>query len=120
MTRDMVAAALMFLLLGAIAGWCAGWAGRGEQNRARHQGALARARAELANTHTRLDNALTQLDDTLTQLDDARARGQAPGAPAVVHVHVATPVPWTAHQPLPPAPTRMLDAAPVLPAGELP
>jgi hypothetical protein len=111
MTRDMIAAAVMVWLIGAIIGWCAGWAARGEQTRGWHHG-LAH---HLAQTRHDLDQALDQLDE-LTHTQYATKRVPAP---AVVHVHVSPPVPGPA--PRPPAlhTTQFLDATPVLPAKEV-
>ncbi|MEO7194306.1 MAG: hypothetical protein ABIZ05_05710 [Pseudonocardiaceae bacterium] len=112
--QEIVAAALFLLLMGAVVGWCAGWAGRGEENRAWHRGGLARVQGELAE-------ALALLDTTRAELDAVRTQWHAPVpvAPAVVHVHVATPLPWAAHPPLPLSAARVLDAQPALPVGEV-
>lgn len=107
MTRETLSAAVLVWLAGAVVGWCAGWAARGEQNRAFHHGAgraLARARAELTA-------ALGELDDLRAGLGTI-----AQATPAVVHVHVAGPSPWTP----PPPPPLVATAARVpgaAPAG---
>ncbi len=106
MTREAIAAALLVWLVGAVVGWCAGWVGRGEQNRAWHRGVVGRlalVRAELA--------------EALDELDQVRRAGWetqrvAPPATSVVQVHVAAALPW-APPPQPPAvidPARVLDA----------
>jgi hypothetical protein len=114
MTRELIAATVMVWLIGAIVGWCAGWAARGEQNRVWHRtvvNQLAQARARLA-----------EIGD---QLDDARpaqcaAQRMSPPASAVVHVTVATAVPsWAAHHPVLLNTAQVLDAMPVLPAEEV-
>ncbi len=110
MTREMAAAAVMVWLIGAIVGWCAGWAARGEQNRSWHRNLatqLAQVRAELAE-------ALDQLDDAHAQLD---MRRESPLTPAV-HVHVATPQGWVTPPPVLVSPARLLDTAPALQAEE--
>ena len=111
MPRDMIAVAVMVWLIGAIVGWCAGWAARGEQTRGWHRG-LAH---HLTQTRHDLDQALDQLDE-LAHTQHATTRVPAS---AVVHVHVSTPVPGPV--PRPPALdfTQFLDATPVLPAQEV-
>lgn len=120
MTRETLAAALMVWLIGAVVGWCAGWAARGEQNRGWHQGAVR----QLAATHADLDELHAELAGVLEDLDDARAAHypaqRGPAAPAVVHVHVAAPGPWPAQRLVTTDTTRCLDAMPVLPADEVP
>ena len=107
----MLAAAVMVWLIGALVGWCAGWVARGDQNRAWHR-ALPR---RLDDTHAQLTAALEQLEDAYAQLEDARAGdGVAPGR-AVIHVHLAPPLPGVAPQPLTAAPGRALGTAPVVP-----
>src|SRR5437763_17129212 len=112
MTRETVAATLMIWLIGAIVGWCAGWAGRGEQNRTWHHNLVG----QLAETRAELSEALEQLDDAHAQLDDVRARWAPAPAPAVVHVHLPSISPGVPQQPLGAAPVRALDAMPARPA----
>ncbi len=112
MTREMIAAVLMVWLIGAIVGWCAGWAVRGGDNRRWHNNLVR----QLAHTHAQLAEALDELNGARFCCDAERV--PAP-APAVVNVHVAALLPW------PPPPSmvtttgRFIDATPVLPAGEL-
>jgi hypothetical protein len=111
----MLAVAVLVWLIGAILGWCAGWAARGEQNHAWHRTLarqLVKARDELAET-------LTERDRTRDQWHATRI---PPPAPTVVHVHLtsATPPPWPAPRPLASDMTRSLHAMPVLPAEEVP
>lgn len=100
MTRETIAAAVLVWLIGAIMGWCGGWAARGEHNRAWH----TTLRRQLTHAHTDLADALDELEDT-------RARWAAerlpPPGPAVVHVHVTAPPSWA-------PPPRVLDTARVL------
>ncbi|MGH3709744.1 MAG: hypothetical protein ACRDRQ_16920 [Pseudonocardiaceae bacterium] len=110
--HEVVAGVIGLVLTGFVAGWCAGWAGRGEQNRAWHHSAAwhnQQLRAELAG-------ALDQLDAAHTYWQATRVPPQP--APAVVHVHVAAPLPWAPH---PPVITTAGVPAPlaVLPAQEL-
>ena len=111
MPRDLIAVAVMVWLVGAIVGWCAGWAARGEQTRGWHRG-LAH---HLAQTRHDLDQALDQLDE-LAHTQHATTRVPAP---AVVHVHVSTPVPGPAPRSTALNSTQFLDATPVLPAQEV-
>lgn len=118
MSRETLALAVLVWLVGAVVGWCVGWAARGEQNRGWHQGALrqlATARTELGELHAELDRALEELDDARS----ARYH-PAPAAPAVVHVHVAAPGPWPEPPRLVPGhSTAFLDVMPALPAEEV-
>ena len=114
MTREMIAATLMVWLIGAIVGWCTGWAVRGGDNRRWHHNLVR----QLAHTRAQLADALAELDE----LDGARFRcdaERAPApAPAVVNVHVAAPLPWPAPPSMVAIP-RFADAMPVLPAEEV-
>jgi hypothetical protein len=110
MTREMLAAAVLVWLIGALVGWCVGWAARGEQNRAWH-----------TTQHHHLTQARRDLAQALDELDHARGRRDAerfpaPG-PAVVHVHLTAPPSWAPPPVLDPA--RVLDAVPVLPPGRV-
>jgi hypothetical protein len=111
MTRDMIAVAVLVWLVGAIVGWCAGWAARGEQTRGWHRG-LAH---HLAQTRHDLAQALAELDE----LTHTQYATQPVPASAVVHVHVSTPVPGPVAQPTALDSTPFLDATPVLPAKEV-
>ena len=112
MTREMVAAAVLVWLIGALIGWCVGWVARGDQNRAWHRG-LAR---RLDDTRAELTATLEQLEDAYAQLEDARAAdGAAPGR-AVLHVHLVPPLSGVAPRALPTAPGRALSSAPIVPA----
>lgn len=109
MSREMLAAAIMVWLLGALVGWFVGWVARGEQDRAWHHN-LAR---QLAEARAQLDDALEQLDDARDRLGERSWQPQ----PASVHVHL----PWTpvvVHTTGPttalPAPVRALGAVPVV------
>lgn len=104
-THLVVASALMLMLLGAVGGWCAGWAARGEQNRGWHRGAAR----ELAQARTQLAQALDQLDTARGQWDSEPAP-----PPAVVHVHLEIPSVPSPYQGWPRPP--MVDAR-VLPAS---
>lgn len=108
MTREMLAAAVLVWLIGALVGWCVGWAARGDQNRAWHRGLQLR----LDDTRAQLTEALAQLEDAYAQLEDARTGDSAAPGRAVIHVHLAPPL--LAVPPLPAA-GRALDAAPVEP-----
>ena len=111
MSREMVAAAVLVWLIGALVGWCVGWVARGDQNRAWHR----TLRRQLDDARAQLTAALEQLEDAYAQLEDARAGdGAAPGR-AVLHVHLAPPLPGVAPRPLPAAPSRALGTAPVMP-----
>ena len=111
MTHDMIAVAVLVWLIGAIIGWCAGWAARGDQTRGWHRG-LAH---HLAQTRHELDQALDQLGE----LTHTQYATQPVPAPAVVHVHVSTPVPGPVPRPKAVDATQFLDATPVLPAKEV-
>jgi hypothetical protein len=107
----MIDAVLMAWLIGAIVGWCTGWAVRGGDNRRWHNNLVR----QLAHTRAQLADALDELDG-LNGARFHRDAERAPSpAPAVVNVHVAAPLPW----PAPPSTvrtTRFVDAMPVLPA----
>lgn len=118
-THQVMAGVLAFWLFGAVVGWVAGWVARGDFNRAWWRGTAAR----LAETQAQLAQALRDLDDAHAWWEAHRV--SPPAAPVaqvapVVHVHVAAPLPWVAHPPLPPHGMRVLDAVPVAPVGELP
>jgi hypothetical protein len=108
--REMLAAAVLVWLIGALVGWCVGWAARGEQNRAWHN----TLRHHLTHARTDLAHALEELEDTRAQWEAERF--PAPG-PAVVHVHLTAPPSWAP----PPVldPTRVIDAVAVLPEGRV-
>jgi hypothetical protein len=112
MTRELIAATLMVWLIGAIVGWCAGWAARGEQNRAWHH----HLGHQLTETRAQLTDALDALDDARCPCETQRV--PAP-APAVVHVHLTTPAPWPAPRPIVAHTARFVDALPVLPAEKV-
>ena len=118
MTRDMIAAAVMVWLIGAVLGWCAGWAARGDQNRRWHHG----LHRQLAQALTELAQVRAELADTLDELDDARAtHWQAAHTPAriptTVHVSVAAPVPpWVTQHSASVVPVLVVEATPALPA----
>jgi hypothetical protein len=115
-THDQIwAAAVVVWLIGLFTAWCLGYAAPDRHAPAQHNNLadqLAQARLELAA-------ALDELD----QLDDARLRWEAhrlpAPAPAVLHVHVAAPLPWPPHHPPPLNAPRFLDAMPVLPVEEV-
>jgi hypothetical protein len=108
-TRELIDAVLMAWLIGAIVGWCTGWALRGGDNRRWHNNLVR----QLAHTRAQLADALDELHGARFQCDAERVPTPAP---AVVNVHVAAP--------LSPAPQsmgttrRFVDVTPVLPAGE--
>jgi hypothetical protein len=112
MTRETIAAAIMVWLIGAIVGWCTGWAVRGGDNCRWHHHNLLR---QLAHTRTQLADALDELNGVRFCCDAERV--PAP-APAVVNVHVAAPLPWPAPPSMVTSP-RFVDAMPVLPAEEV-
>jgi hypothetical protein len=124
MSNETVAAFLFVLVVGLVVGWCAGWIARTEQNRLWHRGALR----QLAAAQTELTGLREQLAEALDELDDARDAQyhhahRGPTAPAVVHVHVAAPGPWSAPGSVTTTTTPFLDeldAMPVLPAKEVP
>ena len=111
MTREMLAAAVLVWLIGALVGWCVGWVARGDQNRAWHR-SLAR---QLEDTRTQLTAVLEQLEDAYDQLEDARAGGGEAAGRTVLYVHLVPLLPGVAPRPLPAAPSRALGAAPVVP-----
>ena len=117
MTREMLAAAVLVWLIGALAGWCVGWAARGEQNRNWHAGLrhqLAAARAELEQLRDELVDAYDALDRA--QAQHWQATQAAAAVPTVVQVHCAPVIPPTVighPAALPPTP---IHAAPVVPA----
>lgn len=117
MTRDMIAAALMVWLIGAVVGWCIGWAARGDQNRRWHHG----LQRQLAQALTELAHVRAELADTLDELDDVRAaHSQAARTPArvptTVYVRVAGPVPpWVAQRSASVVPAFAVEATPALP-----
>jgi hypothetical protein len=117
MTREVIAATLMVWLIGAIVGWCIGWAVRGENNRRWHENLMR----QLVHTRAELADALDELDE----LDRARSRSRCDAervpapAPAVVNVHVAAPLAWPSPQPMVPTTDRFVDATPILPAREV-
>ena len=109
--HPLLAAAVGIWLLGLVAGWCAGWAARGSENRAWHRGLVRQ-----------LDQARAQLDQALAELDHARTETtqRVPPAPTVcVHVDAALPS-WLAPRPAPVTTSRLSTAMPVLPAKEVP
>jgi hypothetical protein len=123
MSGEIFAVFLLVWLFGAMVGWCAGWVARTEQNRLWHRGALH----QLATARTELDEIREQLAEALDELDDARAAQyhhtqRVPAAPAVFHVHVAGPGPWSAQRSVTTTTPFLdeLDAIPVLPAKEVP
>ncbi len=109
----MVAAVVMVWLVGAVVGWCAGWAARGEQNRSWHRDTTR----QLAQTRARLAEALDQLDCAHTARWHVE-RVSPPAAPAVVHVHMAAPLPWAPQPPMI-TPTGAHDGMPMLAAHEV-
>jgi hypothetical protein len=117
-SRETIAAFLMVWLIGAIAGWCTGWALRGSNNRQWHANLvrqLAQVRLELAAALEELDH----LDHAWVQWEAHRAPAPTP-APTAVHVHVAAPLPWAPQPPpMPLLSPRFLDAMPVLPVEEV-
>jgi hypothetical protein len=117
-SRETIAAVLMVWLIGAIAGWCTGWAVRGGDNRRWHNNLvrqLAQVRHELAAALDELD----RLDHVRLHREAQRAPAPTP-TPAAVHVHVAAPLPWPPHHPsMPLGAPRFLDAMPVLSAEEV-
>jgi hypothetical protein len=106
--------AVVVWLVGLFMAWCLGYAARNRQDRVGPSGLagqLARTRLEL---------------DVFDDLEYARLHWEAhrlpapARAPAAVHVHVATPLPWLPHHPsMPLDAPRFLDAMPVLPAEEM-
>jgi hypothetical protein len=74
MSREMLAAAVLVWLVGAVVGWCAGWAARTDQNRAWHHG----LRHQLEGTRVELDQLRAQLADTLDELECAQADHEQP------------------------------------------
>ena len=121
MTRETIAAALMVWLIGAVVGWCAGWAARGEQNRRWHHGIqrqLVHALAELAQVRAELADALDELDDVQAIPWGA---AQVPAAvPMTVHVSVAAPVAPSVTRHSAFVPPALVEAAPALPAEGAP
>jgi hypothetical protein len=111
MTREMIDAVLMAWLIGAIVGWCSGWAVRGGDNRRWHHNLVR----QLAHTRAQLADALHQIDGARFRCDAERT--PAP-APTVVNVHVAAPLTWPAPHSMGTT-TRFVDATPALPAGEV-
>src|SRR5947209_16933441 len=112
----MLAAAVGIWLLGLVAGWCAGWAARGGENRAWHRGLVH----QLDHTRAQLDQALDQLDHALAELDHTRTETakRVPPTPAVcVHLDAALPS-WLAPRPAPVNTSQLSTAMPVLPAKE--
>jgi hypothetical protein len=110
MTRETIAAAIMVWLIGAIVGWCTGWAVRGGDNRRWHNNLVR----QLAHTRAQLADALDQLDELNGAPFRCDVERVPTPAPAVVNVHVAAPLPW----PAPPSvvtTTRFVDATPALP-----
>jgi len=112
MTRDMLAAAVLVWLIGALAGWFVGWAARGEQHRTWHAG----LRHQLAAAHAELEQTRAHLADAYDALDCAQAQHwqttqAAAAVPTVVQVYCAPVIGHPAA--LPPTP---IHAAPVLPA----
>lgn len=111
MTREMIDTVLMAWLIGAIVGWCTGWAVRGGDNRRWHNNLVR----QLAHTRAQLADALDELHGARLRCDTERA--PAP-APAVVNVHVAAPRLWPAPPSMVTTP-QFVDAMPVLPAEEV-
>jgi hypothetical protein len=126
MSRETFAVLLLVWLVGAVVGWCAGWIARTEQNRGWHQGVvrqLAAARAELDEIRAELAEALEELDEARAAQYHHTQRIPAAAVPAVVHVHVAAPVPWSAQGLVTTSTSPFVDefdAMPVLPAREVP
>jgi len=118
MTRETIAAALMMWLIGAVVGWCAGWAARGDQNRRWHHG----LQRELAQALTELAQVRAELVDALDELNDARtthweAAPTPARVPTTVHVSVAAPVPpWVTQHSASVVPALAVDVTPALPA----
>jgi hypothetical protein len=123
MSSETFAVLILVLLVGLVVGWCAGWVARTEQNRLWHRGALrhlAAARAEVTALREQLAEALDELDDA--QAAHYHHAQRLSAAPAVVHVHVAAPGPWSAQGSVTTTTPFLdeLDAMPVLPAREVP
>jgi len=94
MTREMLAAAVLVWLIGALAGWFVGWAARGEQNRNWHAGVrlqLEAARAELEQTRAQLADALDELQELHGARADRWHTAAARVPTTVVAVHQAIP-----------------------------
>ena len=84
MSREMVAAAVMVWLIGALVGWCAGWAARGNENRRWAQ-----------SIRRRIDYAQSQARDAVAELERVNAQrldqSWAPPPVPEIHVHIQAP-----------------------------
>jgi hypothetical protein len=95
MTSAVIGGVMISLILGFVAGWVAGWAARGEGNRAWRASFDRKLRA----AEVRAVEAQAQAAEAMAAADHAYAvmeRVPAAAAPAVVHVHVAQPLPYGA------------------------
>lgn len=81
MSREMLAAAVLMLVIGALVGWCAGWVARGDENR--RWAESCRRRIDYAETLAR--EAAAELERVNAQrLNQSWTAGPAPQ----IHVHV--------------------------------
>jgi hypothetical protein len=81
MTREMIAAAVLVWVIGALVGWFAGWVARGDENR--RWADSVRRRIDLA------ENQVAELTAELAQVEAQRLPEPAVAMPAI-HVHVET------------------------------
>jgi hypothetical protein len=108
MTSAVIGGVMITLILGFTAGWVTGWAARGDWNRQWRESFDRKLRAAEA----RAVEAQAQTAEAMAAADHAYAvmeRVPAAAAPAVVHVHVAQPLPYGTV-------SAIADAAMVMPA----
>jgi hypothetical protein len=93
MTSAVIGGVVITLILGFTAGWVTGWAARGDWNRQWRESFDRKLRAAEA----RAVEAEAQTAEAVAAADHAYAvmeRAPAAAPPAVVHVHVAQPLPY--------------------------
>ncbi|HEY3896028.1 MAG TPA: hypothetical protein VGL88_11740 [Pseudonocardiaceae bacterium] len=93
MTSAVIGSVMISLILGFVAGWVTGWAARGEGNRQWRESfdrKLYAARARVVEAEAQTAEAVAAADHAYAWAE----RVSAPVAPAVVHVHMAQPLPY--------------------------
>ncbi|MDQ3762177.1 MAG: hypothetical protein M3460_10945 [Actinomycetota bacterium] len=112
MSREMLAAAVMVWLIGALVGWFTGWVVRGEENRRWAE-----------SFRRRVDHAEGQARDAVAELERVKAQrldqSWVPAPAPQIHVHVQPATPALGYRDLAGATAQALAAEPprVLEAG---
>jgi hypothetical protein len=93
MTSAVIGGVMITLILGFVPGWVAGWAARGDGNRewrASFDRKLRAAEARAIEAEAQVAEAVAAADHAYALME----RVPAAAPPAVVHVHVAQPLPY--------------------------